>query len=297
MGKKLDLTNQKFGKLTAIKPTDKRNSSGQIIWECICDCGNTFYAVGADLKRNKITHCDKCNIKKNQYISIEPGDYINHKRIIKDTGLKTLNGTIIWECQCDCGNIYNLPTSEIHRFQKCSKCKQTKEDLLGMKFGKLTVIEEAPTKDGKAHWLCQCECGGTIIRSTYNLKHLGKYQGCGCTKSLGEEAISKLLLDNNINFTKQKTFDNCKFPDTHYHALFDFYVDNKYIIEYDGIQHFKPVGGWSNEEAVKHTQEHDQYKNQYCKEHNIPLIRIPYTHYNDLCIDDLKLETTSFLFN
>jgi len=36
-------------------------------------------------------------------------------------------------------------------------------------------------------------------------------------------------------------------------------------------------------------------KNQWCKENNIPLIRIPYTHLKDLQIKDLMLETTKFL--
>ena len=36
-------------------------------------------------------------------------------------------------------------------------------------------------------------------------------------------------------------------------------------------------------------------KNEWCKDNNIPLIRIPYTQYNDLCIEDLQLETTTFL--
>lgn len=40
MGKKRDLTNQKFGRLLAIAPCD-RSRTGQIIWLCQCDCGNT----------------------------------------------------------------------------------------------------------------------------------------------------------------------------------------------------------------------------------------------------------------
>jgi hypothetical protein len=39
----------------------------------------------------------------------------------------------------------------------------------------------------------------------------------------------------------------------------------------------------------------DMEKNQYCYTHNIPIIRIPFTHYNKLNIEDLILETTSFL--
>jgi hypothetical protein len=83
-------------------------------------------------------------------------------------------------------------------------------------------------------------------------------------------------------------------------AKFDFYVNNKYLIEYDGEQHFAPCrfGSIPQEEAeqrFKKQQEYDKLKNQWCKEHKIPLIRIPYTHYNDLCLKDLLLNTSSYI--
>jgi len=79
-------------------------------------------------------------------------------------------------------------------------------------------------------------------------------------------------------------------------SFFDFYVDNKYIIEYDGETHYKyNLHGWHNQEQLKAQQERDMIKNQWCKENNIPLIRIPYTHYENLCIDDLKIETSEFI--
>jgi len=40
---------------------------------------------------------------------------------------------------------------------------------------------------------------------------------------------------------------------------------------------------------------HDEYKNNWCKENNIPLIRIPYNHLNELKIEDLMLETSKFV--
>lgn len=44
--RKMDIANQRFGRLTAIRPTSDHDSSGSIIWECKCDCGNTvFYSV------------------------------------------------------------------------------------------------------------------------------------------------------------------------------------------------------------------------------------------------------------
>ena len=34
-----------------------------------------------------------------------------------------------------------------------------KLNLLGQKYGRLTVIAEAPKQKGQTAWLCQCECG------------------------------------------------------------------------------------------------------------------------------------------
>jgi len=69
---------------------------------------------------------------------------------------------------------------------------------------------------------------------------------------------------------------------------FDFAIfkDGKLLglIEYDGQQHFEAVELWGGEEQLKIQQERDTRKNQWCKENNIRLIRIPYTEYNNLTI-------------
>jgi len=101
-------------------------------------------------------------------------------------------------------------------------------------------------------------------------------------------------MTNNINFITQKTFNDLK-SINNYPVYFDFFIDNFYIIEYDGEQHFKYHSGntWNNENTFKITRQNDLLKNKYCFEHNIPLIRIPYdTEYT---FEDLKLETTHFL--
>lgn len=59
------------------------------------------------------------------------------------------------------------------------------------------------------------------------------------------------------------------------------------LIEYDGEQHFKPVEIWGGEEKLKIQQERDKRKNQWCKENNVRLIRIPYTEYDNLTIEYL----------
>ena len=69
----------------------------------------------------------------------------------------------------------------------------------------------------------------------------------------------------------------------------DFFINNQYMLEYDGEGHFFQVGNWNFEKQ----HQYDLIKNKYCFDNNIPLIRIPYDA--EYTIDDLKLETTRFL--
>jgi len=105
--------------------------------------------------------------------------------------------------------------------------------------------------------------------------------------------LSQILDENNISYIQEyKAF---KFSSGMW-ARFDFYVNNQYIIEYDGETHYQHNShGWYNEEHLRKTQERDIIKNQWCKDNNIPLIRIPYTHLNDLKIEDLLLETSEYI--
>ena len=70
---KEDLTNQKFGKLTVLKDTGKRvigNKKTQekcnVIWLCICDCGEKTEVSSAHLKSGHTTSCGKCCISKGE---------------------------------------------------------------------------------------------------------------------------------------------------------------------------------------------------------------------------------------
>lgn len=60
----LNIENQKFGKVTAISPTNGR-SYGYILWNCICDCGNKFITGGAWLKSGNTKSCGCVKKEKN----------------------------------------------------------------------------------------------------------------------------------------------------------------------------------------------------------------------------------------
>lgn len=51
----IDLTGQKFGRLTVIKRAE--NTSSQNLWLCQCDCGNTTIVHASKLKSNHTRSC------------------------------------------------------------------------------------------------------------------------------------------------------------------------------------------------------------------------------------------------
>ena len=171
--------------------------------------------------------------------------------------------------------------------------KTTEKDIIGQKFGNWRVLSKSNKRNagGGIYYNCICECNncGVIKEVLGSSLRQGLTLSCGAHKNIskGNEKIKKLLQKANIDFEIEKKFETCK--DKTY-LPFDFYVNNEYLIEYDGIQHFKE-GVFDYE----YTHSHDLIKNQWCKENNIPLIRIPYTHFKDLQIEDLILTTTKFL--
>jgi len=53
-------------------------------------------------------------------------------------------------------------------------------DKSGQRYGRLVVLSRADnTPDGKVRWLCQCDCGATVVKRSAYLKH-GVNSSCGC---------------------------------------------------------------------------------------------------------------------
>ena len=122
------------------------------------------------------------------------------------------------------------------------------------------------------------ECGKEFISS---LKHFQQHGGqvcadCSNYESFGEKKIRYFLENNHIDYIPQKWFPDCR---DKYPLPFDFYIpDAKTIIEFDGQQHFFQSNLFP--ETLELIKKHDQIKNDYCKNNNIYLIRIPYTSIN-----------------
>lgn len=105
MGRAVNITGQKFNMLTAIKPTDKRNSEG-VMWLCKCDCGNECY-VSAKSLRNGNTK--SCGCRRRLDIT---GERYGKLTAIRPIGI--LQGTsVTWLCKCDCGNEVKVLTKSL----------------------------------------------------------------------------------------------------------------------------------------------------------------------------------------
>ena len=100
-------------------------------------------------------------------------------------------------------------------------------------------------------------------------------QGCpSCTESKGEREIRILLIDKDIDFNQEHTFDDCKniLP-----LRFDFYLpEHNVCIEYQGRQHYEPVDFFGGVSGFENRQYRDKIKEGYCIDNNIQLLKIRY---------------------
>lgn len=102
-------------------------------------------------------------------------------------------------CLCDCGNIKNVRTYSLTSgktkscgcLQKEEVSSRMKKNILGQKFGKLTVVEEVgKSESGRYLYNCVCECGGNrIVNSKYLLNN--DIKNCGCSNSSVKHKLTR----------------------------------------------------------------------------------------------------------
>ena len=92
-----------------------------------------------------------------------------------------------WNCRCDCGNLVRISSTGLTKANGTKSCGCLRHkpstsciDLLGQQFGMLTVVaRDQSTEDGKAKWICRCECGNLTSVLSESLRN-GKTKSCGC---------------------------------------------------------------------------------------------------------------------
>ena len=119
------------------------------------------------------------------------GQTFSFLTVLEDDGTRASNGGIKWKCQCVCGNITYVTTTNLikNKIKSCG-CKRTElnrlghiKDLTGQRFGRLVAIEYVKTDDNSnALWRCKCDCGNEKIAPSITLVR-GDCNSCGCLKN------------------------------------------------------------------------------------------------------------------
>lgn len=125
----LDVTGQKFNRLTAIEPSGRVSKSGERIWRCSCECGaESEVAVGA-LRRGAIKSCGCLQVDTRPKRALDLRDRRFGRLVAIEPTEKRSRSRVVWRCKCDCGKekmvaAYDL-TSGVRLSCGCSRYDKT----------------------------------------------------------------------------------------------------------------------------------------------------------------------------
>lgn len=118
--------------------------------------------------------------------------------------------------------------------------------------------------------------------------------------SKGAKKIQRLIQEEGVNFTIEKTFPDLK-SSKGKSCRFDFaiYSDDWkrfVLIEYDGEAHFQQIKHFhKNNTKYLNALGRDRKKNAYCLAHNITLYRVPYWEIDNINTLEDILDNEDFI--
>jgi hypothetical protein len=108
----IDLSNKKFGNLTAIEVFKSKRHRGDTMWLCKCNCGNTKIVSSSSLRKNNTGSCGLMQCKPG-FIDLT-GRKFGILSVLSYNG-KNKNGQSLWNCECLCGKKRTLSYSSLTR--------------------------------------------------------------------------------------------------------------------------------------------------------------------------------------
>jgi hypothetical protein len=149
MSKAIDITGQRFYRLTAIKPTDERSGS-HIKWLFRCDCGNETTTTASNVI-NGVTKSCGC-LHKEVVMADITGERYGRLTAIKPTEERD-NSSIKWLFQCDCGNEKIISVNNVrHGNTKscgCLRKEMSKVPLNQTRIEKIRIDTTSPASNIK----------------------------------------------------------------------------------------------------------------------------------------------------
>ena len=93
-----DISGMRFGRLTAVSPTQMRSSRGSMIWNCRCDCGGE---IKAELRQLVAGMRKSCGCLSHPPLKDFIGRRFGQLTVTEYAGKQA--GMHRWKCRCDCG--------------------------------------------------------------------------------------------------------------------------------------------------------------------------------------------------
>lgn len=234
--------------------------------------------------------CPKCagnaKLTKEEFINRE-SDLLSGEYQILGKYINTKTKTLFKHNIC--GYEWSATPDKFHQGKRCPRCagniKLTKEefcdreeDIKSSEYMMLSSYKGMEIKALFKHTVCGHEW------QTHPADFHAGNRCPRCKQSKGENKVLSVLENIAVTFEAQKRFSTCKYKRP---LPFDFYVNDSFLIEYDGEQHFKPVDftGKGNEwadKSFKSGQIRDNIKTKWAKDNGIPLVRIPYTEFDNI---------------
>ena len=193
-----------------------------------------------------------------------------------------------------CGYKYPVEPNSFLHGSRCPQCAGVKHkthdefiknvyELEGDNYIVLDTYINNYTKIMMQHIFCGYNWGITskdfLIRG-----HRCPNCSCSANMSKSERVIKNYLESLNIFYDFEIRIDDCRNVNP---LPFDFAIYNEIknillLIEADGRQHYDSVKYWGGDKKLEYVQNNDKIKTQYCKDNNIPLLRIPYWDFNNI---------------
>jgi hypothetical protein len=278
-----------FGCYKVIKRVEPKNGKQRYLVKCL-NCNTTREIDVYKVTHNNYKYCPNCKPKQKEAESLV-GQKFGRLKVLKR--VKNRSKKVTWKCQCDCGNICYITSDHLKTghskscgcIQKENISQRMKVDLVGKRFGKLTVLNFDHTDKNGQVWLCQCECGNKCFANTKTLNFKRK-QSCGCLTSIAEYELEQYLIKNNYNYKHQYVFKDCKNirPLPFDFAIFNDQSEIILLIELQGQQHYYPFTFNKEDKEtkimnLKERQRLDDVKRKYCEENRYELLEIKYTDF------------------
>ena len=291
-----------------LEDQEYKGSNKKLKWQCLkSECGEIFemswgnisIGRGCSFCGGKQVGISNCLATKNSKLASEWHPTLNEDLTPWDVTCN--NGRNVW-WQCDKGHEWEASIS--NRYSQHSDCpyctgrKPSKEyNLLvcnpklceewDYNKNKINPEEYCPNSGDKVWWICS-KCGWEWYIQINQRNGVYK-TGCPlCAESKGEKQLDYILSQYNVPHDSQYTFDDLRGIGG---GLLKFdtpvFVNKektqlRILIEYDGKQHYEWVKGFYTKEDFLKLQYHDKLKNEYCKNNNISLLRIPYWDYDNI---------------